>query len=157
MTTTAYFQEALSLERSTVADEFYERHVGSVFVKEASEARLEVQCWTRLDLEGYQKMDRLLPQLLGSTFLVMPQNQDAVLRVSGTVTCSLQDPSGRQILPATSHNRLTALDLNPVLLRRFVKVCMCPAHEPLKAYHTRIPTRHLEFCMQPTLEKMNTS
>lgn len=52
---TEFFHQSICLQRNSVAGEFYERNVGLVFEKEETRTRMELRCWSDLDLDAYKR------------------------------------------------------------------------------------------------------
>jgi hypothetical protein len=96
-----FYRRTLYLEQDPVADKFYERTVGLVFEKENEKARVEVRCWSDLDLEPYRTRDNQLPSESS-----LELNKDAA-----------------RPIPQTSRSaRLAVIDLDLKQLRRFTQV-----------------------------------
>jgi hypothetical protein len=58
MMATDFFNRSLRLQRNSVNDEFYERNAGLVFEKDETKTRMEVRCWSNMDLTVYGKHSR---------------------------------------------------------------------------------------------------
>ncbi|EAT87761.1 hypothetical protein SNOG_05370 [Parastagonospora nodorum SN15] len=52
---TDFFHQSLCLQRNSVAGEFYERNAGLVFEKDETRTKVELRCWSGVDLAAYKK------------------------------------------------------------------------------------------------------
>jgi hypothetical protein len=127
MATSDFFRRTLYLEQDPVADEFYERSVGLVFEKDDEKARVEVRCWTALDLESYRVKDiQLAVSEAGGTLIPNESSSELRNNTAQSATRELGAPDTEDISGPILHTsqpaRFAIIDLDLAQLRRFTQV-----------------------------------
>lgn len=111
MTTTQRFQQLVHIECSSVEEEFFERASGLTFEKVDDQVKIEVRCWSSLDLShfhNHETSDEL--------------NDSIASGVSSTDTAVGDEDNKTSHTEQSRTPRLQIIDLNCAKLQAFIRV-----------------------------------